>query len=146
MRIRALGVIPLLLILPILVAQTPAPVPGGDPSKIADLAEEVRSGCDAELKSHCKGVTPGEGRQLACLYAHEDKLSNRCEYALYDASAELQRRVNSLAYVASECDDDMEKHCADVQPGEGKLMQCLKKHESELSDRCERAMKDVHRE
>ena len=46
------------------------------------LAGEVVEGCKTELATHCKGVTPGEGRLLACLYAYEDKLSSRCDYAL----------------------------------------------------------------
>ena len=46
------------------------------------LADQVREGCKAELESYCKQVTPGEGRLLACLYAFEDKLSARCDYAL----------------------------------------------------------------
>src|SRR5262249_49690865 len=49
------------------------------------LVDQVKEGCKAELESHCKDVTPGDGRLLACLYAFEDKLSPRCDYALYDA-------------------------------------------------------------
>ena len=41
---------------------------------------------EAELETYCKDVTPGDGRILACLYAHGDKLSGQCEYALYDAA------------------------------------------------------------
>ncbi len=39
-----------------------------------------------DLETYCKNVTPGEQRILACLYAHEDKLSGRCVYALYNAT------------------------------------------------------------
>src|SRR5206468_9352632 len=60
------------------------------------LTDQVKEGCKAELESHCKDVTPGEGRLLACLYAYEDKLSSRCDYALYDASMRLERAVAAL--------------------------------------------------
>ncbi|MGB3648599.1 MAG: cysteine rich repeat-containing protein, partial [Desulfobulbales bacterium] len=43
-----------------------------------DLVETVAKGCEKELTSYCKDVTPGEGRILACLYAHSDKLSGKC--------------------------------------------------------------------
>jgi len=55
------------------------------------LIDTVANGCKAELEKYCKNVTPGEGRVLACLYAYGDKLSGRCEYALYDASVQLER-------------------------------------------------------
>ena len=61
------------------------------------LTSQVKEGCKAELESYCKGVTPGEGRLLACLYAFEDKLSARCDYALYDAAMRLERAVATLS-------------------------------------------------
>jgi len=110
---------------------------------LEDLVKSVQEGCKKELESYCKEVTPGEGRVLACLYAYEDKLSGRCEYALYDAAAQLERVIGALTYVANECKTDLEKHCAAIQPGEGRLAQCLKKNEQKVSERCQTAMKDI---
>ena len=109
----------------------------------ADVIETVAKGCEKELTTYCSQVTPGEGRILACLYAHSDKLSGQCEYALYDAAVQLERFVAALAYVANECDDDLEKHCAGVQAGEGRLLMCLDKNAEKLTDRCTQALKDV---
>ena len=107
------------------------------------LVESVVTGCKAELEKYCGQVTPGEGRVLACLYAHNDKLSGRCEYALYDAAAQLERAAAALAYVANECGPDLRKHCARVEAGEGRLLDCLQKKEAEVSNRCKQARKDV---
>ena len=107
------------------------------------LADMVADGCKAEIDSYCKNVTPGEARIVACLYAHEDKLSNRCEYAIYEAATQLQRAVNALAYAASECRDDLKTYCSDIAPGEGRLMQCLDKNKDKISARCKQAQKDV---
>ena len=109
----------------------------------ADPVSTVTEGCKKEIDTYCKMVTPGEGRILACLYAHSEKLSNRCEYALYDAAAQLERAVAALTYIANECDDDLEKFCYLVQPGEGRLFQCLEKNKKKVSDRCKSALKDV---
>ncbi|MGB6278864.1 MAG: cysteine rich repeat-containing protein [Syntrophobacteria bacterium] len=109
----------------------------------ADLVSTVTEGCKKEIDTYCKMVTPGEGRILACLYAHSEKLSNRCEYALYDAAAQLERAVAALTYIANECDDDLEKFCYLVQPGEVRLLQCLEKNKKKVSDRCKSALKDV---
>jgi hypothetical protein len=105
--------------------------------------ETFLKGCKTELDSYCKDVTPGDNRLLACIYAHEDKLSARCEYALYDASAQLERAVAALSYVAGECDNDLELHCSEIAPGEGRLLACLDKNEKSVSERCKRALKEV---
>lgn len=107
------------------------------------LVETVANGCKVEIETYCSQVTPGEGRILACLYAHEDKLSAKCEYALYDAAARLERAVAALSYVANECGPDLEKYCASIEPGKGRLLNCLDKHDKQVSKRCKQAVKDV---
>lgn len=107
------------------------------------LADIVADGCKTEIDSFCKSVTPGEGRVLACLYAYSDKLSNRCEYALYNAASQLQRAVEALAYVGNECRDDLKTYCPDIMPGGGRLIQCLDKNKDKVSARCKEAQKDV---
>jgi len=106
-------------------------------------AETVLDGCKKELETYCKDVTPGEGHLLACLYAYEDKLSGRCEYALYDAATQLERAVAALKHVANECSDDLKTYCSAIKPGEGRLLNCINKHEEKISGRCKQAMKDV---
>ena len=107
------------------------------------VVDTVAKGCEKELIKYCKDVTPGEGRVLACLYAHENKLSARCEYALFDAAAQLDRAISSLTYLANECGDDLEKYCADVPEGQGRLLNCLKKNDKKVSKRCKQALKDT---
>lgn len=108
-----------------------------------NLVQTVSDGCKVELEKYCKDVTPGEGRVLACLYAYGDKLSPKCEYALYDAAAQLERAVAALSYVANECDEDLDKYCSAVTPGEGRLLNCLEKKSKQLTKRCKEALKDV---
>ncbi len=105
--------------------------------------EIVADGCGKEIDTYCKGVTPGEGRILACLYAYQDKLSSRCEYALYDAAAQLERAIAALTFLANECRGDLKAYCSDVKPGEGRLIQCIDKNMEKVSARCKQAIKDV---
>jgi hypothetical protein len=107
------------------------------------LAEQVMEGCKTELETWCQTVTPGEGRLLACLYAHEDQLSGQCEYALYDAAVRLDRAVSALNYVASQCRGDIQSLCAEVQAGEGRIVQCLNENAENLSQPCSQAMEDI---
>ncbi|HBH62755.1 MAG TPA: hypothetical protein DDX85_13670 [Nitrospiraceae bacterium] len=107
------------------------------------LVESVAKGCEKEITTYCKDVTPGEGRILACLYAHEDKLTGSCEYALYDAAVQLERVVAALTYVANECREDLRTYCSDVKPGEGRLIDCIEKNKQKVSDRCKQAISDI---
>lgn len=107
------------------------------------LVETVANGCKTEIESYCKTVTPGEGRILACLYAHQDKLSGKCEFALYDAAVRLERAVAALSYAANECEDDLDKYCQGVQAGEGRLLECIEKNDAKVSSRCKEALKEV---
>ena len=108
-----------------------------------DIIETVANGCKTELQTYCKGVTPGEGRILSCLYAYGDKISGQCEYALYDAAAQLERFVAALSYVANECDQDIDKYCAGVQAGEGRILACLEAQGTKIQGRCDTALKEV---
>jgi len=107
------------------------------------LLQSVAEGCKSELETYCKDVTPGDGRILACLYAHGDKLTGQCEFALYDAAVQLERAVAALAYVANECADDLDQYCSDVAMGQGRLLKCLEKSDKKVSQRCKQALKDV---
>jgi hypothetical protein len=115
----------------------------GAASTQQNIVETVATGCESELKTYCKGVTPGEGRILSCLYAYGDKLSGRCEFALYDAAAQLERFVAALSYVANECDEDIDKYCASVEMGEGRILACLEAQGSNIQPRCTYALEDV---
>jgi len=108
-----------------------------------DMVETVQQGCAAEIESFCSQVSPGEGRLLACFYAHEDKLSGQCQYALYSASAQLDQAVSALDYVATQCHDDLMQHCANVQIGEGRVLECLRANKDMVSAGCTQAVNDV---
>lgn len=100
-------------------------------------------GCEKELSTYCADVTPGDGRVLACLYSHQDKVSAQCEYAIYDAAVQLERAVAALTYVASSCDDDLDTYCAGVPAGDGRLADCLNRNKEKISTECKQAMQDV---
>jgi hypothetical protein len=103
----------------------------------------VIDACKPEIENFCSQVTPGNNRLLACFYAHEDKLSGSCNYALYQASAALEQFAAALTHLASQCMDDLVEHCGDVEMGEGRVGTCLLDHEDVVSDACKAAIKDT---
>jgi hypothetical protein len=56
---------------------------------------------------------------------------------LFGLSADAQEAVHPSG---NACREDMERLCADVQPGGGAKIRCLKSHEDQLSDACRAQM------
>ena len=111
-----------------------------------EVIQDMIDACKPEIEAYCSQVTPGEGRLLACFYAHGDKLSGRCEYALYEGAAQLEQFAAGLTHLAKECHDDLMKFCADVELGEGRVGSCLLEHKGEATEACAKAMDDVELE
>jgi hypothetical protein len=108
---------------------------------VQDALDTFTEGCQQELTTYCKDVEPGDGRLIACLYAFQDKLTPRCELAFLDSVNQLDRTLTNLSYAVSECRDDLKSLCGEVKPGEGRLLDCLGKHEEKVSKRCNAALK-----
>ena len=102
----------------------------------AKLVDDLFAACEGDVESYCSQVTPGEGRLLHCIAAHEDKISGRCMMAFYNAAAVLQVMAEEIAYIAHACETDIIAHCDEVPPGEGRILGCLEVNADELSDAC----------
>ena len=61
--------------------QAAAAPAGAMPKAPAANAVVMLRACRRDLITHCKGVQPGGGRELACLAAHENELTVRCKMA-----------------------------------------------------------------
>jgi cysteine rich repeat protein len=108
-----------------------------------NLVEGLKKACHKELSTFCKGVKPGEGRILACLYAFQDRVSGKCSYAIYDAAAQLEQAAMALKFAAAECKEDLLKYCGNVEVGNGRVKACLDKNEKSLSEKCKDALKQT---
>lgn len=134
----------ILAVLLVLALACPA-FAAGDPltKGVQGALDTFSEGCKQELSTICKDVKPGDGRIIACLYAFQDKLTPRCEYAFYDSVSQLDRTLTNLSFVVGECREDLKKNCADIKPGEGRLLDCLNKNEAKASTRCNAALKET---
>lgn len=107
------------------------------------LLDYVVESCETELVEYCSTVTPGDGRLLLCMAAHEDKISTQCAVALYQASAILQDLIDTIAYLADSCATDIETHCSETPMGEGRLLMCLEDNADDLTDSCSTAIAET---
>jgi len=107
------------------------------------MVEATWTACRPDIATYCSQVTPGEGRLLACFYAHEDKLSPGCSHALYRAAAALAQAVTAFEDVASACEIDIANICVDVTPGAEDVLDCLLGHTECIRDECSKALSDI---
>lgn len=107
------------------------------------LIDHLIDACESDLQKYCSQVTPGEGRMLHCMAAHEDKISGQCEYAFYQTAALLEQLSVAIAYVAQECETEIETLCREVELGEGRILACLDEHAEEVGDSCKKAVADT---
>ena len=115
----------------------------GQASAQDSLLEYVVDACENDLTQYCSTVTPGNGRLLHCVAAHEDKLSGQCQYALYQAASLLEQLSVAINYVAQSCQTEITTMCSDVKAGEGRMLECLAENEAEVGDTCKKAIADT---
>jgi hypothetical protein len=104
--------------------------------RVTTAVKKIENACGEDLKKFCSTVTPGEGRVLLCLEAHEDKISSKCDGALYTASRNLDRALDRVAMTADACWQDIDKLCSNVPEGEGRVAQCLVDKRASVSAGC----------
>jgi hypothetical protein len=109
----------------------------------ATLVEHLVKACESDIQNYCSQVTPGNGRMLHCMAAHEDKISGQCEYAFYQAATVLEQLSVAIAYVARECKTEIETHCSDVVVGDGRMLACLDEHQENVGEGCKKAVADT---
>ena len=97
-------------------------------------AAPSRGACRSEIKQICGDLKPGDGKYRQCMEANHDKISPACR--------ERMDHIRDRAETAHKaCQADTRKFCAGIEPGGGRLHQCLMKNEAALSEECRAVMK-----
>jgi len=92
-------------------------------------AEETPRPCADELERYCKDVKNGLGLIIVCLNQHRDELSPICRDKVSGAMTKLEK-------AKQDCSADIATHCKDIEPGGGRLLDCLKKQADKLAPAC----------
>lgn len=117
-------------------ANSQSDIASGVQAKLAADAAKLERSCADEIKNFCSTVTPGEGRVILCVEAHEDKLSPKCTFAMHEAAKDMKVAADTLKDASSACRDDVGKLCAKTPVGQGRLMQCLTTNKASVSKAC----------
>ena len=106
----------------------------------AQPTAQPRGACRSDIQKFCKDVKPGGGRMRECLKSHEAELSAECRAHLQAGPGAAKQRPKAGGRAGggfmAACREDVDKFCKDTQPGQGRVQECLRSHESELSEAC----------
>ena len=103
---------------------------------------EVKS-CDADAAILCPGLPLNSQKSFMCLTAYEDNLSIGCKIGIVEAAMALEMGMIAIDYSIKACEADADKHCLNVEAGEGRIVSCLRKNESKLTKECTAALKET---
>ncbi|WP_431015892.1 cysteine rich repeat-containing protein [Bradyrhizobium pachyrhizi] len=139
-------------------AEAAAPKAAGAPSSAQVSA--IRSACRSDYPKVCAGVPTGGASALQCLEKNKGKLSPACEKAVAAAGGGAAapaagaagtaapaaapavialrplRPREELFVLRSACGADVRSICGGVQPGGGRIVQCLATNAGSLSPAC----------
>ena len=137
-----------------------AAAPAGQPTSAQISA--IRSACRSDYPKVCAGVQTGGAPALQCLEKNKAKLSAGCEKAVSAAGGggapaagaapaaaaaaapaaptvivlRPMRPREELLVLRSACGADVRSICGGVQPGGGRIVQCLATNAAQLSPAC----------
>src|SRR4029077_3494727 len=137
------GLFPLLVLSSLGSASAQTDIAKAIQERLSAQIEKLQNSCADEVTKYCSTVTPGEGRLLYCMQAHEDKISAKCAYELGETAAKFQASADNLRDAINACKTEITGVCGKTQPGEGRVAACLIANKSTLSKNCAEALQKI---
>ena len=111
--------------------------------KLTAKVAKLESACAKDIRKYCRTVTPGEGRMIYCMQAHEDKISVKCAFELGETSTGVQTAADALKDAVIACKAELSGVCGKILPGQGRIAACLLSNKSTASAGCVDAIQKI---
>jgi len=109
----------------------------------ADAVDQLAGACRSDLAKYCSKVELGNGRLRACLDAHQNVVSPRCQQTRAMVYASIARRAAAQRDIGTICDADIERLCG-TSHADAHLVECLVSvSPAALSPACNQAFTDT---
>jgi hypothetical protein len=105
---------------------------------VPTTSRAVDDACAAEVDKFCGDVVVGQFRVVECLKLHSSKFTPSCRTQIQAQAKEINAELKK---VGEACKSDIDKFCAKVQPGGGRIARCLEDNSGSLSLRCVSSLK-----
>ncbi|HVP66371.1 MAG TPA: cysteine rich repeat-containing protein [Anaeromyxobacteraceae bacterium] len=90
--------------------------------------------CAGDVKRFCANVELGGGRLGKCMDENKERLSPACQARMAADEAWAQALLKEFG---QSCMHDVDRYCASVRAGEGRVMACLARHQDDLTHACQ---------
>jgi hypothetical protein len=137
------GFLALLAVLSVGSASAQTDITKAIQEKLAAEAAKLENSCADDIKKYCSDVTPGEGRMIYCMQAHEDKISPKCAFDLEEAATDVQLSADNLKDAITACHAEITGVCGKTLPGQGRIAACLIANKSTASKGCVDALDKI---
>ena len=141
--LATLGSLPLLVTLSVGSAHAQTNVGKSIVDTLTTRIQKLEKSCARDITKYCRTVTPGEGRMIYCLQAHENKISAKCAFELGDTSTSVQTSADALKDAVIACKAEISGVCGTILPGQGRIAACLIANKSAASTACAEAIRKV---
>jgi hypothetical protein len=138
-----LGLLSLLFVLAVGSTSAQQDVAKSIVEKLTAKIAKLETACAKDIKKYCKTVTPGEGRMIYCMQAHEDRISPQCDYELGETASSVQVSLDSLKDAIVACKAEIAGVCGKTVPGQGRIAACLMANKSAASKDCVDAIQKI---
>ncbi|MBI4389995.1 MAG: hypothetical protein HY580_07425 [Nitrospinae bacterium] len=126
--------------------------------------------CHDDIKRLCGDVDPGSGKMRDCMREHRDSLSGACKSLMREREERRERRDDDGRGERGErfgredrddrgdrggpdgregrggregpCHEDIKRLCGDIEPGSGRMRDCLREHKDSVSGACKSMMRE----
>jgi hypothetical protein len=137
------GLVPLLAILSVGAVSAQTDLGKTILEKLTARVAKLENACANDIKKYCRTVTPGEGRMIYCMEAHEDKISTKCAFELGEAATSVQTAADALKDAVIACKAEINGVCGKTLPGQGRIAACLLSNKSTASAGCAEAIQKI---
>lgn len=101
---------------------------------VSVTAISAKGECRTDREKFCGNVIKGNHKGMwQCMKEHENELSEPCKNHI----AQVREKSREIKKA---CKADYKKLCKQVKAGQGRIIQCLKQNEAQLSEGCKSAL------
>jgi hypothetical protein len=93
------------------------------------FSEQDKLACGDEIEKYCSNIRPGQLSITVCLDTNREQLSAECR-------KKVDRSMAKILQAKQICEADIEKFCPGVQPGEGRILNCMTANKRLLTPDC----------
>ncbi|GMH44120.1 hypothetical protein BSKO_12054 [Bryopsis sp. KO-2023] len=107
-----------------------------------NLNPKLQGACGTDIQTHCPDTVQDEGLTVECLVKKRDNLTDACGKLLFEQRIVRNQSIAYNMVLKKACAKDQQTFCKNVEPGEGRVTQCLMQNfdDEKMTMNCKKAL------